>query len=72
MISILFPTKKQSKVAQVYDPLGLVSSCTLADMLLYQEACESKVGWDAQLHERIVSGMCRKVKKQAWKQRGVS
>ena len=47
-ISISFPTEKAdltkrgilSKVARVYDPLGLVSPCTLAGKLLYREACE--------------------------------
>ena len=60
-ISISFPTEKAdltkrgilSKVARVYDPLGLVSPCTLAGKLLYREACESKVGWDSPLKESL-------------------
>ena len=42
-----------SKVARVYDLLGLVSPCTLAGKLLYREACESKVGWDSPLKESL-------------------
>ena len=42
-----------SKVARVYDPLGLVSPCTLAGKLLYREACESKVCWDSPLKESL-------------------
>ena len=58
---ISFPTEKAdltergilSKVARVYDPLGLVSPGTLAGKLLYREACESKVCWDSLLKESL-------------------
>jgi hypothetical protein len=60
-ISITFPAEKAemtkrgilSKVARVYDPLGLVSPCTLAGKQLYREACDSKLGWDAPLNEPL-------------------
>ncbi len=42
-----------SKIARVYDPLGLVSPCALAGKQLYREACDSKLGWDAPLNEPL-------------------
>ena len=60
-ISISFPSDKAesskrgilSKIARVYDPLGLVSPRTLAGKLLYREACDRKLGWDAPLNESL-------------------
>ena len=37
------------KVARIYDPLGLVSPLTLGGKLLYRDACDARVAWDAQL-----------------------
>ena len=60
-ISISFRSEKAesskrgilSKIARVYDPLGLVSLRTLAGKLLYREACDRKLGWDAPLNESL-------------------
>ena len=41
------------KLAKIYDPLGLVSPLTLAGMLVYRAACESKVPWDAKLDDKL-------------------
>ena len=43
------PTKRGilSKVAKVYDPLGLVSPITLEGKLLYREVCNEKCPWDS-------------------------
>jgi hypothetical protein len=45
------PTKREvlGKLARVYDPLGLVSPMTLQVKMIFREACESKVPWDATL-----------------------
>ena len=45
------PTKRGilGKVAKIYDPLGFVPPITLRGKLLYREACELKVAWDAKL-----------------------
>ena len=49
------PTKRGilGKVARVYDPLGLVSPMTLGGKLLYRDACNLRVAWDAHLPEEI-------------------
>ena len=36
-------------MARIYDPLGLVSPLTLGGKLLYRDACDARVAWDAQL-----------------------
>lgn len=43
------PTKRGilGKVARIYDPLGLVSPVTLTGKLLYRDACNAKLAWDA-------------------------
>lgn len=56
-IEINFPTDRTqvtkrgilAKIARVYDPLGLAAPMTLSGKLLYRDACDLKVGWDAQL-----------------------
>lgn len=63
VLEIKFPADRASvtkrgvlgKIARVYDPLGLVSPMTLSGKLLYREACESKVAWDAQLPGELAS-----------------
>ena len=51
------PTKRGilGKVAKIYDPLGLVSPLTLGGKLLYRDACEARVAWDAQLPGDLTS-----------------
>ena len=46
------PTTKRgvlTKVAKIYDPLGLASPLSLTGKLLYREACDLKCGWDQSL-----------------------
>ena len=45
------PTKRGilGKVAKIYDPLGLVSPLTLVGKMMYRDACEARVAWDADL-----------------------
>ena len=38
-----------SKLAQIYDPLGLLSPRTLQGKLIYREVCQKKVPWDTPL-----------------------
>ena len=49
------PTKREvlGKLARVYDPLGLVSPMTLQGKMIFREACESKVPWDATLPDKL-------------------
>ena len=51
------PTKRGilSKVAKIYDPLGLVSPITLGGKFLYRDICEAKLAWDAKLPSKIGS-----------------
>ena len=42
-------------MAKIYDPLGLVSPLTLGRKLLYRDACEARVAWDAQLPGDLTS-----------------
>ena len=37
------------KVARIYDPLGLASPVTLSGKVLYRDACDSRIAWDAPL-----------------------
>ena len=45
------PTKRGvlSKLAKVYDPLGLVSPVTLAGKVIFRYVCDKKQAWDAEL-----------------------
>lgn len=38
-----------SKLAKVYDPLGLASPITLLGKMIYRDVCDEKTAWDAQL-----------------------
>ena len=42
-----------SKLARIYDPLGLASPTTLTGKLVYRSACDSKMPWDADLQEPL-------------------
>ena len=56
-----FPTKLNQpkarevlgKLARVYDHLGLVSPMTLQGKMIFREACESKISWDAPLPDKL-------------------
>ena len=70
-IGVKFPSEKMEptkrgilgKIARIYDPLGLVSPVTLEGKLLYRDACEAKVSWDAQLPIKLTQDWSR------WEQR---
>jgi hypothetical protein len=38
-----------SKLAKIYDPLGLVFPTTLVGKLIYRDVCDAKLPWDASL-----------------------
>lgn len=42
------------KIARVYDPLGLVSPLTLEGKMLYRDACQKKMAWDAELPQGLL------------------
>ena len=42
-------------LAQIYDPLGIVSPITLEGKLIYREACNQKIAWDTPLPEKIAT-----------------
>lgn len=56
-LSVVFPsdppatTKRGmlSKLARVYDPLGLASPITVSGKMVYRDVCDSKASWDAEL-----------------------
>ena len=42
------------KTARVYDPLDLVSPLTLEGKMLYRDACQKKMAWDAELPQEFL------------------
>ena len=50
------PTKRGilSKVARIYDPLGLASPISLGDKLLYRDVCDAKRNWDDKLPNELM------------------
>ena len=60
-LSLTFPTFPAeitkrgilANLAQVYDPLGVVSPVMLDGKRIYREACNQKIAWDAPLPEAI-------------------
>ncbi len=42
-----------SKLAKVYDPLGLVSPIILEGKLIFRDVCKTKVPWDADIREPL-------------------
>ena len=63
MIAVSFPNEKAtpptkrnvlSKIAKVYDPLGMVAPLLLQGKLLYREACEGKFSWDSSLPPELI------------------
>ena len=70
-IGVIFPSEKTehtkreilSKIAKIYDPLGLVSPISLQGKLLYREACDVKLSWDAKLPRDLMHSWVRWEKK---------
>ena len=60
-LSVSFPVRPAeltkrgilANLAKVYDPLGLVSPVTLGGKLVFREACNLKIAWDAPLPNEI-------------------
>ena len=48
-----------SKLAQIYDPLGLASPLTLIGKLLFRDICNAKIPWDTKLNEQFAVQCCR-------------
>ncbi len=48
-----------TKVAKIYDPLGLASPLSLMGKMLYREACKLKCGWDQTLPADLVKNWKR-------------
>ena len=42
-----------SKLAKIYDPLGLASPTSLTSKLIYRDVCDAKVPWDADLPQPL-------------------
>ena len=42
-----------SKLAKIYDPLGLVSPTTLVGKLIYRDVCDAKLPWDSNLPQPL-------------------
>ncbi len=49
------PTKRTilSRLAKVYDPLGITSPLLLQGKQVYREVCDTKLPWDADLKGEI-------------------
>ncbi len=43
-----------SKLAKVYDPLGLVSPLTLERKQIYRDECDAKRPWDTNLDDKLM------------------
>ena len=43
-----------SKLAKVYDPLGLVSPVTLEGKQIYRDVCDAKTSWDVNLDGKLL------------------
>ena len=61
-LSVTFPNERElktkrgvlSKLARVYDLLGLASPLTLIGKQIYRDACDSKIPWDADLNGKLL------------------
>ena len=55
------PTKRGilSKVAKIYDPLGLESPITMSDKFLYRDICDAKLVWDTKLPSNLMQSWVR-------------
>ena len=45
--------KALKSLESVFDPLGVASSTTMAGKMIYREACEQHLQWDAVLPEKL-------------------
>jgi hypothetical protein len=62
-LSVNFPDKSASvtkrgilgNLAQIYDPLGIVSPVTLEGKLIYREVCNQKIAWETPLPVNIAT-----------------
>ena len=43
-----------SKVARIYDPLGLASPISLSGKPLYRDGCDAKLNWDTKLPSKLL------------------
>ena len=56
-LTVIFPSESSSttkrgilsKLARIYDPLGLASPITVQGKMIYREVCDAKMPWDAEL-----------------------
>ena len=48
-----------SKVARIYDPLGLASPISLGGKILFLDVCDSKLNWDARLPSKLMQSWIR-------------
>ena len=61
-LAVTFPNEREpktkrgvlSKLARVYDPLGLASPLTLVGKQIYRDACDSKIPWDVDLNGNLL------------------
>ena len=66
-VGVSFPQEKAdpskrgilSKVARIYDPLGLASPISLGGKLLYRDVCDAKLNWDAKLPSKLFQSWIR-------------
>ena len=66
-VGVKFPQEKAdpskrgilSKVARIYDPLGLASPISLGGKLLYRDVCDAKLNWDAELPRELMQSWIR-------------
>ena len=66
-VGVSFPQEKAdpskrgvlSKVARIYDPLGLASPISLGGKLLYRDVCDAKLNWDAKLPRELMQSWTR-------------
>ncbi|XP_078365845.1 uncharacterized protein LOC144650069 [Oculina patagonica] len=49
-----------SKVARIYDPLGLASPISLGGKHLYRDVCDAKLNWDTTLPSRLMQSWVRR------------
>lgn len=66
-VGVSFPQEKAdpskrgilSKVAKIFDPLGLASPISLGGKLLYRDVCDAKLNWDAKLPRELIQSWTR-------------
>ena len=66
-VGVSFPQEKAdpskrgilSKVARIYDPLGLASPISLGGKLLYRDVCDAKLNWDTTLPSKLMQSWIR-------------